>query len=90
MTMSEKRETQPDEEQDDVRPLVKDNLYYAAKDGLSIVLYSLLAQVKSESARNVIINQVGVFQYYIGQKAILFIYSLRLVVNNNLQFYFVY
>lgn len=56
--MSHKSEIQPDEEED-VRPFIKDSVYFAAKDGLSIALYSLLSNVQSESARNAIINQVG-------------------------------
>lgn len=41
-------------------PFIKEKVYYAAKDGLSIALLALLSGVKSEAARNAIINQVSI------------------------------
>lgn len=46
----------------EVRSLVKESVYYAAKDGLSIALYALLSNIQNEATKNAIINQVG-FRY---------------------------
>lgn len=43
----------------EVRSLVKESVYYAAKDGLSIALYALLSNIQNEATKNNIINQVG-------------------------------
>lgn len=42
-----------------VRPLVKESVYYAARDGLSIALYALLSNIPNEVTKNAIINQVS-------------------------------
>lgn len=44
---------------DNIRPFIKDSVYYAAKDGLSIALFALLSSVESMALKNAIINQVG-------------------------------
>lgn len=56
--MTEKRELQPNEDPEDVKPFIKDRVYYAAKDGLAVALYSLLRELPMQSARNDIINEV--------------------------------
>lgn len=40
------------------RPFLRDRVYYAAKDGLSIAMFALLNNVKGEDTKNFIINQV--------------------------------
>lgn len=47
-----------DQLDDDARPFLKDRVYYAAKDGLSIAMYALLNGAKDEETKNAIINQV--------------------------------
>lgn len=42
-----------------IRPLIKERVYYAAKDGLPIALTSLLSSVESETTKNAYINQVS-------------------------------
>lgn len=44
---------------DNIRPFIKDSVYYAAKDGLSIALFALLSSVESMATKNAIINQVS-------------------------------
>lgn len=44
--------------EDDDNPFLRDNVYFAAKDGLSIALYTLLASVTDEDVQSSIINQV--------------------------------
>lgn len=44
---------------DEDRPFLRDRVYYAAKDGLSIAMYALLNNVNDEDTKNVIINQVS-------------------------------
>lgn len=44
-----------------VRPLIKERVYYAAKDGLPIALTSLLSNVESDATKNAYINQVNIF-----------------------------
>lgn len=46
---------------DNIRPFIKDSVYYAAKDGLSIALFALLSSVESMATKNAIINQVSVW-----------------------------
>lgn len=38
---------------------LRDRVYYAAKDGLSIAMYALLNNVKDDEIKNAIINQVS-------------------------------
>lgn len=45
---------------DNVRPFIRDSIYYAAKDGLSINLCSLLSNIKNDDTKNAIINQVSI------------------------------
>lgn len=40
------------------RPFLRDRVYYAAKDGLSIAMYALFDNVKDDDIKNAIINQV--------------------------------
>lgn len=47
--------------EDCVRPLIKERVYYAAKDGLPIALTSLLSSVESEATKNAYINQVNTY-----------------------------
>lgn len=63
---TEERLEQLADEQDDMKTSEKDQLYYAAKDGLSLVVFSLLAKIKSEDARNAIINQVCIVHRDVG------------------------
>lgn len=63
---TEERLEQLADEQDDMKTSEKDQLYYAAKDGLSLVVFSLLAKIKSEDARNAIINQVCIVYRDVG------------------------
>lgn len=42
----------------EIRESLKDNIYFAAKDGLSIALYELLSHIKDDHTRRNIINQV--------------------------------
>lgn len=42
-----------------VRPIIKEKVYYAAKDGLPIALTSLLSSIESETTKNAYINQVS-------------------------------
>lgn len=42
----------------DENPFLRDNIYYAAKDGLSIALFALLDSIDDVKACNWIINQV--------------------------------
>lgn len=52
-------ESDPDDMDDDsVRPFIKDSVFFAAKDGLSIALFALLSSVDSAAKKNAIINQV--------------------------------
>lgn len=44
---------------DEDRPFLRDRVYYAAKDGLSIAMYALLNNVNDDDTKNVIINQVS-------------------------------
>lgn len=44
---------------DNVRPFIRDSIYYAAKDGLSINLCSLLSNIENDDTKNAIINQVS-------------------------------
>lgn len=46
---------------DNIRPFIKDSVYYAAKDGLSIALFALLSSVDSMATKNAIINQVSLW-----------------------------
>lgn len=55
--MTEKRESQPTEDPEDAKPFIKDSVYYAAKDGLSIALFALLSKVPFDT-RNDIVNEV--------------------------------
>lgn len=48
-----------DQSEDDDKPFLRDNVYFAAKDGLAIALYMLLASVKDEDVQCSIINQVS-------------------------------
>lgn len=48
-----------------VRPIIKEKVYYAAKDGLPIALTSLLSSVESETTKNAYINQVSLLVIYI-------------------------
>lgn len=50
-----------DQSEDDDNPFLRDNVYFAAKDGLAIALYTLLAGVKDENVQSSIINQVRNF-----------------------------
>lgn len=43
---------------DEDNPFLRDRVYYAAKDGLSIAMYELLKNVKDDDTKNAIINQV--------------------------------
>lgn len=45
-----------------VRPFIKERVYYAAKDGLPIALTSLLSNVESEITKNAYINQVNLIK----------------------------
>ncbi|XP_037038800.1 protein fem-1 homolog B isoform X1 [Bradysia coprophila] len=47
-------DSQLDEED---RPFLRDRVYYAAKDGLSIAMFALLNNVKDDETKNAIINQ---------------------------------
>lgn len=47
-----------------VRPLIKERVYYAAKDGLPIALTSLLSNVESEATKNAYINQVNKSSFF--------------------------
>lgn len=47
-----------DQSEDDDNPFLRDNVYFAAKDGLAIALYTLLASVKDDDVQCSIINQV--------------------------------
>lgn len=44
---------------ENVRPFIRDSIYFAAKDGLSINLCSLLSNIKNDDTKNAIINQVS-------------------------------
>lgn len=44
---------------DEDGPFLRDRVYYAAKDGLPLALYSLLDNAKDNDMKNVIINQVS-------------------------------
>lgn len=43
-----------------LQPLLKENVYHAAKDGLPIALLSALSNVDSEVTKNAYINEVSV------------------------------
>lgn len=55
----ESEETELNYLEDSIRPFIKDSVYYAAKDGLSIALFALLSGVQNDATKNAIINQVG-------------------------------
>lgn len=44
--------------EDDDRPFLKSNVYFAAKDGLALAMYALLSSVDDEKIKNSIINEV--------------------------------
>lgn len=46
------------EEKDKIRQSTKDSVYFAAKDGLSIAMYSLLSEIENEVVKNSVLNQV--------------------------------
>lgn len=46
------------EELDKIRQSTKDSVYFAAKDGLSIAMYSLLTAIENEVIQNSVLNQV--------------------------------
>lgn len=50
--------------EEDIRPYIKDKVYYAAKDGLPIALTSLLSSVENEATRNAYINQVNLIHFW--------------------------
>lgn len=41
-----------------IRQSTKDSVYFAAKDGLSIAMYSLLTAIGNEVVQNNVLNQV--------------------------------
>lgn len=45
---------------DEDRPSLRDRVYYAAKDGLSIAMFELLKIAKDDDTKNAFINQVSV------------------------------
>lgn len=42
-----------------IQPLLKERVYFAAKDGLPIALLSLLSNIESDALKNAYINQVS-------------------------------
>lgn len=64
-----------------IRPIIKERVYYAAKDGLPIALTSLLSSVESETTRNAYINQVRftLIRCYV-QKRPHFVITLRMLI----------
>lgn len=49
---------------DIIRQSVKNAVYFAAKDGLSIAIIAKLSEIKSEQAKLSLINEVVLFIYY--------------------------
>lgn len=41
-----------------IRQSTKDSVYFAAKDGLSIAMYSLLTEIGNDIVQNNVLNQV--------------------------------
>lgn len=50
--------------EENIRPIIKEKVYYAAKDGLPIALTSLLSGVECDITRNAYINQVRKQNYH--------------------------
>lgn len=56
---TDQNEQNEDSAEESIRPIIKERVYYAAKDGLPIALTSLLSNVDNEVTRNAYINQVN-------------------------------
>ena len=63
-----------------VRQTIKDSIFFAAKDGLSIALHSLLSNFDNVRLKNAIINQV--INYSIKSVIKLYLYKTKKFVNS--------